>query len=153
MIQLLFFLLLLLLLELQTHEFDFLLCHGAILHSLAFERFILLLKIFNYFFELLDPLSVGLFFLFLSLILCHQLSLELLVELRIVRCQVLVRFSQLLQLSFQMLLLFVPLLATNGVLLLLVFQLTLKFEDLFAQLLHLLGERAELKLILLLLLR
>ena len=80
MVQLHLLLLLLLLLELQPHELVLLLGHGTIFDSLALQRFVLLFKLLDDLFKLLDALDVGLLLLLLGFILLPEL-LELLLLL------------------------------------------------------------------------
>ena len=76
MVKLLLFLLLLLLLELKAHELDLLLAYGLILHSLALQRFVGILKLLDDLFKFLNALRVDLVFFLLGRILLDELSLE-----------------------------------------------------------------------------
>ena len=76
MVQLHLLLLLLLLLELQPHELVLLLGHSRILHSLAFQRFILLFQLLDNLLKLLNPLAIRLLFLLLRLIFLPQFRIK-----------------------------------------------------------------------------
>ena len=137
MVQLHLLLLLLLLLELQPHELVLLLGHGTILYSLALQRFVLLFKLLDDLFKLLDALDVGLLLLLLGFILLPELLVEARLEILIAAGKLLLGITKLLKLTIHHLFALVPLLSLYGSILLFILELVLKFEDLLGQLLNL----------------
>ena len=76
MVKLHFLFLLLFLLQLKPHELVLLLGHSRVLHSLAFQRFILLFQLLDNLLKLLNPLAIRLLFLLLRFIFLPQFRIK-----------------------------------------------------------------------------
>ena len=148
MVKLLLFLLLLLLLELEAHELDLLLAYGLILHSLALQRFVGILKLLDDLFKFLNALRVDLVLFLLSRVLLDELSLEPWIKITIALSKGFLLFPKTLEFALHGVFTFVPLLRVDGVVLFVILKLILKFEDGFTELLDLLWHFADLTFIL-----
>ena len=113
MVKLHFLFLLLFLLQLKPHKLILLLSHSTILHSLAFQRFILLFQLLDDLLQLLDALAVRLLLLLLRLIFLPKLRIKSLLKCLVIIAELVLGFAKLLKFAFHHLLTLVPLLALD----------------------------------------
>lgn len=111
---------------------------GTILDSLTLKLFVLVLKIPDDVFQFLDTLRFHLLLLLLSLILGRKLCVKPSLELLDLRSKVFLKLTQLLQLSFHLLLFSLPFLFLKCRCLLSILRLILELENLFTEVLYLL---------------